>query len=66
MTVPTPLSIESDVAPVTCQARVADPPGATWEGDAVKEAITGVGGAGVTMTDVAAVKVPASFVALSM
>ena len=42
---------------------MADPPGATWEGDAVKEAITGRGGAGVTMTDVTAVKVPASLVA---
>jgi hypothetical protein len=41
VTVPTPLSIESDVEPDTTQARVDELPAATCEGDAVNDAITG-------------------------
>jgi hypothetical protein len=41
VTAPTAWSTESEVAPVTLHARTALPPGATEEGEAVKEAITG-------------------------
>jgi hypothetical protein len=41
VTVPTPWSIESDVAPLTLHERVEDSPGEMVEGEAVKKAMTG-------------------------
>jgi hypothetical protein len=64
VTGPTPPSIESDVAPVTDQARVDDPPGATCDGDAVNEAITG--GSGVTVTVAVDVADPVALVAVNV
>ena len=65
MTVPTPLSIDIEVAPDTSQARVTVPPGATCDGEAVKEVKTGSGTV-VTVTVVAEVTEPLALVAVSV
>jgi hypothetical protein len=65
VTVPTPLSIESVVAPVTDHASVDEAPRAMVAGVAVKEAITGTG-KGVTVTVAVAVEFPPALVAVSV
>jgi hypothetical protein len=64
VTAPTPLSMESEVAPVTCQSSVTGPPPAAREdGVAVKEAMVGRARA-ATLT--VAVDVPPGPVAVSV
>ena len=63
VTVPTPWSIESVVAPVTTQARVEEPPREMVDGVAVKEVNTG-SGALVTVTRAECDTEPAALVAV--
>jgi hypothetical protein len=60
---PTPLLIDTDVAPVVDQLSVDDCPGATDAGSAVRLA---VGGAGLTVTVAELVVVPPAPVAVSV
>ena len=62
VTVPTPLSIASEAAPVALQVRVAAAPAFTVAGVALKEEITGA--AGVTVTVAFAVVFPVLFAAI--
>ena len=64
LTVPTLLSIESEVAPVTLQDNAAAVPAFTVAGVAVNDEITG--GAGVTVTVTFAVVLPPALVAVSV
>ena len=64
-TAPTPWSMETEVAPVKFQARTDDPPAVMFEGEAVKEPITGTGNAD-TVTVTLAVALPEEFVAVSV
>jgi len=63
VTVPTPWSMDNEVAPVTAHASVEDAPAAMVEGVAVNEEMTGVV-PGLTVTVVVAVVLPAEFVAV--
>ena len=64
-TAPTPWSMETEVAPVKFQASTDDPPAVMFEGEAVKEPITGTGNAD-TVTVTLAVALPEVFVAVSV
>jgi hypothetical protein len=68
VTVPTPWSIVSEVAPVTLQLSVELCPEVILAGFALKELITGWlgGGRGATFTVTVAVVVPALFCAVSV
>jgi len=61
VTVPTPWSMVSVVAPVSDQESADEDPGATTEGAAVNEEMTGTG---ITVTMTLAVVLPAALVAV--
>jgi len=63
VTVPTPWSMVSVFAPATDHESADEEPGATVEGVAVNDAMTGTG---ITVMVVLAVVLPASFVAVSV